>query len=419
MTNSELTDLIVHLHRMTAHDRYVPLLVWGEAGIGKSETVKAAADRLDIDFVDLRLGNLEATDLMGLMRDETVYPCSLHLEGGTIDALRAGERFTGAGLWHHVLLHHRDQIPKKLEADPEGFVEWNADRLKKMGYSSLIETRTVYSAPAWFPAPDTSGILFLDEMNRSQHETRQGVFQLVLDRRIHELELPRGWIIVSANNPPSSTDTSGLRSYDVDELDDKAFLNRFCHVVLSATPTEWANYAREAGVDATIRTLLSPANEGDERVRKLLGMRGAENPELEPTPRGWVMLGQILDSLPEDPFRSERTLTEVTEGILGTQISIGEKASVNISREFLESLEKRSLGLDLEILVDMAADGDPTFPEKKAAFVRQCRTSNQEDQIEKLEQALREVGAPQMEPAASNEGESRFGDLKTLLGGRR
>lgn len=397
MRNSELTDLIVHLYGMSGQGMYAPLLIWGEAGIGKSETVKAAAEKLDIDFVDLRLGNLEATDLMGLMRDEVVYPCALHLEQGTLDAIKMGERFTASGLWHHVQIHHRDQIPKKFESDPIGFVEWNKNQLEKMGYGSLIETRTVYSAPAWFPAPDTSGILFLDEMNRSQHETRQGVFQLVLDRRIHELELPPGWILVSANNPPSSTTSSGLATYDVDELDDKAFLNRFAHVVLDASATEWADYARAAGIDATIRTLLSPASEGDERVRKLLGLRSAETPDLEPTPRGWTMLGRILSASEEDPFRSASMLAELVRGIVGINVHTSESTDRNpvtipIAKDFLEFWEKRYSDprFQIETLVDMAKASDPKFPKAYQKFADEHR-NGQPDLLSKLDDALDQV----------------------------
>lgn len=43
----------------------VPFL-WGEAGIGKSELVKQEADKMEYNFVDLRLGQMEVGDLIGI-----------------------------------------------------------------------------------------------------------------------------------------------------------------------------------------------------------------------------------------------------------------------------------------------------------------------------------------------------------------
>lgn len=394
MRNSELTELVTFLFALAQHRLYVPLLVWGEAGIGKSETIRRTAFGLDIDFIDLRLGNLEAPDLLGQMRDETVYPCVFHLEEAVLDPLRTGERFTGAGLWHHAQLHHRAQIPKKLASDPIGFVAWNLDRITKMGYASLVETRTVYSAPSWFPAPDTSGILFLDEMNRSHRETRQGVFQLVLDRRIHELELPDGWIIVSANNPPSSTGSSGLRTYDVDDMSDKAFLSRFCHVVLDSSAAEWAEYARDAGIEATIRTLLTPAGNNDERTRKLLGLRRASLPDLEPTPRGWTMLGRIMDA-PEGvrPLTSQ-ILSEVVQGLVGEKTWAANGEQLPVASRFLGFLEEmgkpgtsEEAAVLVEEVVDAFREGDPAAKTKLEAAKKKLH----QDEASRLEDAVYDV----------------------------
>lgn len=386
MKTSETTNLITKLWEMSEHGLYVPLLIWGEAGVGKSDTVKAAARELDIDFVDLRLGNLEAPDLMGLMRDEEVFPCVLHLEEGKQDPLRTGERFTAAGLWHHVRLHHQDKIPKGLEDNPSGFVDWNRNRLEKLGYASFIESKTVYSAPGWFPAPDSAGIVFLDEMNRSTRETRQGVFQLVLDRRIHELELPPRWIIVSANNPSTSIAGGGMATYaDVDQEmeEDKAFMSRFLHVVFDASAMEWADWAARAGIEPSILSMLDPANSDDERVRKLLGLRSALLPLLEPTPRGWTALSRVMEGMPE--LRGV-LLGDVVRGLVGESCWVPESSGpssddketkILIAQKFMDFLAEtdridlsgrsplpRDLTgpgamLAMEACLDLVRNGDP------------------------------------------------------------
>lgn len=360
MKTSETTSIITKLWEMSEHGLYVPLLIWGEAGVGKSDTVKAAARELDIDFVDLRLGNLEAPDLMGLMRDEQVYPCVLDLEEGKGDPVRTGERFTASGLWHHVRLHHLDKIPDGLEDDPKGFVEWNRSRLEKLGYASFIETRTVYSSPGWFPAPGSAGILFLDEMNRSSRETRQGVFQLVLDRRIHELELPPRWIVVSANNPSSSTAEGGMSTYaDVDQEmeEDKAFMTRFMHVVFDASASEWADWAVRAGVESSIVSMLDPANSNDERVRKLLGLRSALLPVLEPTPRGWTALSRVLQGMPD--LRGVM-LSDVVRGLVGDECRVPDLQGPPSDDERNQTWSKILVATKFVDFLSETRDVDPT-----------------------------------------------------------
>ena len=58
--------LLSTLIQASEHQTYVPLVLWGEAGVSKSQTVAQAAKREGIGFVDLRLGTQEAGDLMGL-----------------------------------------------------------------------------------------------------------------------------------------------------------------------------------------------------------------------------------------------------------------------------------------------------------------------------------------------------------------
>lgn len=323
----ELRRLLVHLWRMASVKRYCPLLVWGEAGIGKSDSVRTAADALGIDFQDVRLANMEAPDLMGLMRDDFVYPCLFDLQDPEHDPLVTGERFSQTGLWHHCKVAHPERIPAELQDKPLEFVDWLLKKTKEAGYGVYIEKRTVYSAPMWFPEPGTAGILFLDEANRSNRDTRQGVFQLLLDRRIHELELPPGWIIVAACNPSASMSNEAFSSYgDVDEISDRAFLSRLCHVVLSTSRDEWISWARKAGVDESIWSVVS-----NDPSDKLLGLKaGLQIPSIDPSPRSWAILSEILEDVPgadggAPSILDPRLRGIVAEGMLG--IEVGRKFS--------------------------------------------------------------------------------------------
>jgi MoxR-like ATPase len=275
-------------------NRYVPTMIWGEAGIGKSETVKRVADDLGIGFVDLRLAQLDAGDLIGLPRQEKVYPCVYDWKAGAPASVLA-RRYSQAHLGRYVL----NRYPELAEGKSLGEVINEAVALaENSDYSHMIDFQMVYSTPVWFPAPNTHGILFLDELNRAPMDVRQVIFQLVLDRRMHTLELPDGWIVLSANNPP--TPEYG----EVQTTDDKAFQSRFLHIGLEPKPEEWLQYAYATGIDPSIRSVISTQSD-------LLGLKKVQMADSFPTPRTWVMLNNIAPGLDRD------LVFEVASGLVG------------------------------------------------------------------------------------------------------
>lgn len=280
--------LVLHLERMGREKgRYVPILAWGESGVGKSESVKRVADELGIGFVDLRLGQQEVGDLIGFPHEELIYPCTkcIHEHGDS-------ERYTKQELLHHMRKVHgagrKEWVDALAEADEK--------------YPHLIDLRMVHTKPDWFPKEGTRGILFLDELNRGNAAVLQAIFQLILERRMHLNKLPDGWIIVAAVNPATA-------EYSVLDIYDKAFLARFLHVAFEPTRDEWLDYASKRGVDWSIRSLVSDD-------RKWLGDVKAEIPDFKPTPRTWVMFSDVLEGLPPD------LEAEVARGLVGTDASV-------------------------------------------------------------------------------------------------
>lgn len=156
--------------------------------------------------------------------------------------------------------------------------------------------------PSWWPTDKNSeGIIFLDEVNRARRDVLQAVFSLVLEKRLHQHYLPEGWSIVAAANPASE-------DYIVTDIDDKAFISRFCNIPIFADAEDWCEYASEKKVDGTIVSFLR------------------ENPNLFKTDNGFSYdvirpsnrSAMLLDSLkklnpPHDMFK------EFVFGILGSE----------------------------------------------------------------------------------------------------
>lgn len=283
-------------------ERYVSLLIWGDSGVGKSEAIRELAYDLNIQFKDLRLGQLEIGDLIGLPRQEETFPCPWH-----VDETGSSPTYSKHALLRHLQQSHPDLFSKRRPMDvlKEAISRVEAD------FPMLVEYRTVFSAPDWFPRPGTKGILLLDELNRSHDDVRQAIFQLILDRKMHDLEMPSHWIIIAAVNPPDtiSDDPNTVSGFRVKDIGDRAFLARFLHVALEPSLDEWLDYAAKTGVDLSIRATI-------DRTPAMLGVQAAKLPGIRPTPRSWVLLNKILPNLPED------LAVEVAQGLVGVQAAV-------------------------------------------------------------------------------------------------
>jgi hypothetical protein len=75
------------------------------------------------------------------------------------------------------------------------------DPVDLRGVPSIKEDQTVWMPPVFFPKnKDSEGILFLDELNSAPPSVQAAIYQLVLNRKMGEYELPKGWRIVCAGN---------------------------------------------------------------------------------------------------------------------------------------------------------------------------------------------------------------------------
>lgn len=75
------------------------------------------------------------------------------------------------------------------------------DPVDLRGVPSIKGDQTVWMPPVFFPKdPDSSGILFLDELNSAPPSVQAAIYQLVLNRKMGEYELPENWRILCAGN---------------------------------------------------------------------------------------------------------------------------------------------------------------------------------------------------------------------------
>lgn len=195
----------------------------GHPGIGKSAIVYQLKSELELDhIIDLRLSMHDNTDIKG--------------------------------------------VPTKIES--------------KSGHTKLD-----WIAPAFMPLEGSdyegsSGILFIDEINRADPQTLQSVFQLIYDRAVGTKKLLPKWKLVAAGNRGFDDGT------DVFEMD-AALLNRFAIIDVDDKVhlSTWMDWATKANVHRSIISFI------DKHPSLLyLPDEGAYV-----TPRSYEMLSNILN----------------------------------------------------------------------------------------------------------------------------
>jgi len=130
------------------------------------------------------------------------------------------------------------------------------------------------------------GIIVFDELTDTSKPVQSCLYQVILDRRIGEVELARGWWPVAAGN--RRQDRAAAQQLST------ALANRFAHVDIEADVEAWVLWAMKQDdmghmVPGFIRW----------RPNLLHSMDGADLRAF-PTPRSWAAVARCIDGCPDD-----------------------------------------------------------------------------------------------------------------------
>jgi MoxR-like ATPase len=92
------------------------------------------------------------------------------------------------------------------------------------------------------------GILFLDELNAAPPLVQAACYQLILDRRLGEYQLPEGWTVLAAGNRESDRAVTHRMP--------SALANRMVHLDFEPDLDDWLAWAEAEGIDARVRAFL-------------------------------------------------------------------------------------------------------------------------------------------------------------------
>ena len=259
MRPAHLLTVIEKEYSSADSGHHTPVMLWGPPGVGKSQMVAQVAERHNVPLIDIRLSQMEPSDLRG--------------------------------------------IPFRVDQ----MVEW--------------------AVPAMLPDAKRhgkSGILFLDEITSAPPSVSAAAYQLILDRKLGEYQVPAGWAIIAAGNRQGDRGVT----YSMPA----PLANRFSHYEVDINLDDWVAWAYANRIDERIIAFL--------RFRQdlLFEFDPSQNPVAFPSPRSWEFAHRALQKFDDHP--------ELFLGAL--QACVGTAAGIEV-KAFIESLDQMP---DLDAIVN-------------------------------------------------------------------
>jgi AAA domain (dynein-related subfamily) len=249
MRPAQVLDILEQETASTVTGHHTPVMLWGPPGVGKSDMVAQVGVKHKIKVIDIRLSQMEPTDLRGIPFRE------------------------------------------------DNMVEW--------------------AIPAMLPDKKRHGkrgILFLDEITSAAPTVSAAAYQLILDRRLGEYEVPQGWAIFAAGNRQGDRGVT----YSMPA----PLANRFSHIEVETHLDDWAAWAYAHDIDDRIIAFLRF------RPELLFDFDPAHNPAAFPSPRTWEFAHRALQKFGSNPLL-----------LLGSlQACIGPAAGIEL-KAFIDNLD--------------------------------------------------------------------------------
>jgi hypothetical protein len=240
-----------------------PAFIWGPPGIGKSELVEGICNDLGGAMYDLRLGQMEPTDIRGI----PFY----NKEEGLMDWAQP------------VDLPQGEQLV--IDAIENGVFEIEAEKGAKIKDLPVV-------------------VLFLDEMNSAPPSVLAAAYQLILNRRIGKYRLPDNVVMLAAGNRESDKGVTFRMPTPL--------ANRFVHFEMKVNFEDWFEWAVQNGVHKDVVGYLNFAKQD------LYDFDSKSSSRAFATPRSWVFVSDLI----ADDGLDNKTVTDLVAGTVGEGLAV-------------------------------------------------------------------------------------------------
>ena len=182
----------------------VAINIEGDAGLGKTSSVKQLSKELNMDVIRLNLAEFEELgDLVGFPVKEFEI-----------------QNAEGKKTWIN---------------------EHQIDAAMKKGYK-VTDKRMSHAAPDWIQGKGEGGFLILDDYTRADHRFMQATMTLIDEQAYASWKLPKNWHILLTTNPDNG-------DYNVTSLD-IAQRTRFISTEVKFDVNVWAKWAESVNIDS-------------------------------------------------------------------------------------------------------------------------------------------------------------------------
>lgn len=244
-----------------------PCFLWGPPGIGKSRLIESIGVQYGRPIIDMRLILCEPTDLKGIPYFD---PNSSTMQWARPAELPDVVNYDDLDIAKRRLDIYESSITDEAALDEERTQVLT--RLRTV-YATLTESYELRNA-----------ILLLDELNSAPGSVQGAAYQLVLDRKIGNYELPAGVSIIAAGNRENDKGTTYRMP--------SPLANRFVHLEMETNFDDWQAWAIKAGVHSDVIGFLNASKES------LFSFN--PNDKAFPTPRSWETVSKLIDGIGDD-----------------------------------------------------------------------------------------------------------------------
>lgn len=186
---------------------------------------------------------------------------------------------------------------------------WEPTDIKGIPHLNPSENKMVWAPPSELPGPAKVAelaeqgihniILFLDELNSAPPAVQAAAYQLILNRKVGQYELPDNVLIVAAGNRDSDKGVTYRMP--------SPLANRFVHCEMTHDFNDWFEWAANHRVHPDVIGFLS-ANKG-----QLMNFDPRSPSHSFATPRSWSYVSEFLN----DDTIDQATMTALVEGSVG------------------------------------------------------------------------------------------------------
>ena len=309
------------------------LMIWGPAGIGKSQISLQYAK----DVFPLLCENIEVLAQLEIEAADPDLPTTpRQLAAFKAKLLDQESNFVDTRL-SQVEPSDLRGIPVPVNYYADAVTGAFIPESEINGRNYTYKTSVVWASPKMLDLPaDWKGVIMFDELNSAMPIVQAAAYQLFLDRCIGELKLPDGAFIMAAGNREGD---GGVTFNLATPLKD-----RMLHVELKENIDDWVEWALQHRVHPDVITFCKafPKHFNTLNPRDPSPVGGS-------SPRSWVAVSDILKANPH--LDANKTIRKVLKAMIAGRVTLGVSTEFMTYREMTSKLPSPADILDGRITV--------------------------------------------------------------------